>query len=111
MGCQGSVLAGTSQVDQPVSSPSGEPLLAQACLISQKLVRYGGLGVPNTGATILTAETGDSCPLRTICSQLWLSQSFLWEFLKNFHDWVHGQQVNTISGGKASLLYEFPRWF
>lgn len=46
-------------------------------------------GVPNTGATILTAETGDSCPAEDpLFSALAESKSFLWEFLKNFHDWV-----------------------
>ena len=40
-------------------------------------------GVPNTGATILTAEMGDSCPAEDpLFSALAESKSFLWEFLK-----------------------------
>lgn len=46
-------------------------------------------GVPNTGATILTAEMGDSCPAADPqFSALAESKSFLREFLKNFRDWV-----------------------
>lgn len=69
-------------------------------------------GVPNTGATILMAEMGDFFPAADLLfSALAESKSSLWEFLKNFHDWVPWRASEYDLWGKTSLVYEFPRWF